>query len=105
MDIPEESLKELIQSGRTVASCPADGGYHVCPSGEVDPPPSGPVTENPLGSCRCDGELWIAEGCKYGFKCDSSLAIGGEYLECGEVCHSILNSFFSKDSGFKIQIT
>ena len=80
-----QELLDLIQSGRSVTTCPAVGGYHVCPSGNVDPPPDGPVTENPLGTCRCDGELWIAEGCMYGFKCDSSMEIGGEYLACPEV--------------------
>ena len=85
------SLDDIIKEGKMVTSCPADGGYHICPSGDVDPPPDGPVTENPLGTCRCDGELWIAEGCKYGFKCDSTLPNGGEYLECPDVSRTNLS--------------
>ncbi len=27
---------------------------------------------NPLGVCKCDGELWIAADCKSGFKCVGS---------------------------------
>ena len=40
------------------------------------------VDSNPLGECRCDGELWVSEGCSYAFYCNSSLPIGGEYTSC-----------------------
>lgn len=58
--------------------------YDICvvPGATPAPLPDGPVTENPLGECRCDGEYWISEGCSYGFKCDSNMEIGGEYKFC-----------------------
>lgn len=37
---------------RIISTCPAIGGYHICPSEDVDPPPSGPVYNNPLGEQR-----------------------------------------------------
>ena len=83
---PYSSIEDFVQSGRKITSCPLQNGYHVCPSENVDPPPNpDDVIENPLGSCRCNGELWIAEGCRYGFICDDDQDIGGEYISCPDV--------------------
>ena len=58
----------------------------MCPSTETAPPPNpDDVTENPLGPCRCNGELWISEGCSFGFFCDDSEDIGGYLLICEPV--------------------
>ena len=65
--------------------CPK-GGYNVCPSDVTAPPPiPEDVTSNPLGTCRCNGEIWISEGCTYGFYCDDTKDIGGELLVCNPV--------------------
>ena len=73
------------ESERILTVCPV-GGYNVCPSITVDPPPNPEdVTTNPLGTCRCNGELWVSEGCRYGFFCDDSEDIGGILLTCPEV--------------------
>jgi hypothetical protein len=63
------------------------GGFDICPSNATDETTPDPdtVTDNPLGRCRCDGELWISEGCTYGFYCDSAMENGGEYLGCPAV--------------------
>ena len=83
--LPPSILDYQLES-RTVTTCPVQNGYHVCPSDDVDPPPNPEdVTGNPLGNCRCNSELWIAEGCRYGFICDNSLDIGGEYISCPDV--------------------
>ena len=80
------SLLDFVPESKKVTTCPVQNGYHVCPSDDVDPPPSpDDVTENPLGNCRCNGELWIAEGCRYGFICDEAQSSGGEYIYCADV--------------------
>lgn len=62
--------------------CPA-GGYNVCPGGESPEAPNPEdVTENPLGTCRCNGEVWVSEGCTHAFYCDDTLDIGGQYFSC-----------------------
>lgn len=64
--------------------CPP-GGYHVCPSDGADTTPSN-VDGNPLGVCRCDGEIWLSEGCTFAFHCNSSIEdMGGEYIDCPPV--------------------
>lgn len=83
---------------RSEHNCPP-GGFHVCPfDGTTDLTPPTEVTGNPLGVCRCDGEIWLSEGCSYGFYCNSSIEdIGGEYLYCDEevILHpTILNDTF-----------
>ena len=47
--------------------------------------PPDEITGNPMGTCRCDDEIWLAEGCSYAFHCDSSQPMGGEYIACPEV--------------------
>ena len=84
---------DFFDIGRSTTSCPVETGYHVCPGDGDYPTPIPPneVTENPLGTCRCNGELWVAEGCAYGFYCDDSKPIGGTYLYCDEVHYSTLD--------------
>lgn len=48
------------------------------------PLPPDEVTSNPLGTCHCDGEFWLSEGCKYAFLCDSEEENGGTYVSCPE---------------------
>ena len=57
------------------------------------------MTENPIGYCHCDGELWVSQGCLFGFSCDATLGYGpngGEYIDCEPVSltffYSDLNS-------------
>ena len=67
--------------------CPV-GGYNICPATSSTPAPTldpDTVTENPLGTCRCNGELWVAEGCSYGFVCDDTAEKGGYLKNCPEV--------------------
>ena len=68
------------------AYCP-DYGFNVCPSNNtVEPPyPPGASIPNPLGNCHCDGELWVAEGCAYGFFCEEAMPNGGKYIACEDV--------------------
>eukprot|EP00095_Tigriopus_kingsejongensis_P010353 maker-scaffold1185_size56580-snap-gene-0.14 protein:Tk10353 transcript:maker-scaffold1185_size56580-snap-gene-0.14-mRNA-1 annotation:"uroporphyrin-iii c-methyltransferase" len=40
------------------------------------------VGSNPLGTCRCDGELWVNKDCSQGFYCNGSLAEGGATKTC-----------------------
>ena len=79
-------IAEGLPDQQALLVCPANG-YNLCPSGDVatTPFPPGTETENPLGECRCDGELWLAEGCKYGYYCDESDPNGGKYLACDDV--------------------
>ena len=71
---------------RELTRCPV-GGYDICPWLGTPAPTPDPsqVTENPLGTCRCDGELWVSEGCSYGFYCNETLPNGGELKICPEV--------------------
>ena len=65
--------------------CPVNG-YNVCPGGVPSVPPAPEdVTSNPLGTCRCNGEVWLSEGCTYAFVCDSGMDIGGTYFSCPSV--------------------
>ena len=83
---PAPLILDFAQQDKKVTTCPIQAGYHVCPSEDVDPPPNpDEVIENPLGNCRCNGELWIAEGCRYGFICNDDEDIGGEYISCPDV--------------------
>jgi len=77
---------DFFDDTRTTTSCPVETGYHVCPGdGDIPTPlPPAEVTENPFGTCRCNGEIWLAEGCAYGFYCDDAEDIGGVYLFCEE---------------------
>ena len=71
-----------------------DNAGVVCPPGGINfftgydinstPAPLDPdeVTGNPIGTCHCEGEFWMAEGCKYGFICDPAAENGGEYISC-----------------------
>ena len=85
MDIARDiSLLEGADS-RILVKCPV-GGFDLCPSTEVAPIPNpDDVTSNPLGTCRCNGELWVSEGCSYGFYCDDTKEIGGELKTCEPV--------------------
>ena len=57
------------------------------PSAALAPVPNpDDVTSNPLGSCNCNGQLWVSEGCSYGFYCDDTTDIGGYLRICNEVC-------------------
>lgn len=81
---PEDWQDLLSPDNRILLRCPVSG-YNLCPSNETAPPPNpDDVTENPLGTCRCDGELWVSEGCSYGFYCNSSSPIGGSLKICEE---------------------
>ena len=31
---------------------------------------------NPIGTCACDGQLWVAEGCREGFWCEDTSGSG-----------------------------
>ncbi len=64
--------------------CPV-GGIQFCSDSTRAPVPDDDPVGNPLGSCHCDGEVWLSTGCSYGFVCDSSLPEGGTYTPCGEV--------------------
>ena len=83
---------------RILTRCPV-GGYNICPTLESTPAPTldpNSVTENPLGTCRCNGELWVSEGCSYGFYCNDTLEIGGELKNCPTVCiHAIIQNLIS----------
>ena len=85
-----EIFAEGLPDAQALLVCPFNG-YNLCPTGVVATTPGQPedITNNPLGTCRCDGELWLAEGCKYGFYCDSSMEDEGQYLYCDDV--SLLN--------------
>ena len=70
-----------ILNERVVVTCPV-GGYDICPSDEIASTPNPEdVTDNPLGTCRCNGELWVAEGCSFGFVCDDTNPDAGGYLK------------------------
>ena len=79
-------IAEGLPDQQALFICPVEG-YQVCPSEDVatTPFPPNEADGNPLGTCRCNGELWLAEGCKYGFICDDSVDIGGTYLYCDDV--------------------
>jgi len=54
---------------------------------------------------RCDGEVWVGEGCHYAFICDSSEDIGGQVVYCPETQIVTVNtdvfppSFYCVDEG------
>ena len=78
--IPET---ESNPNEKILLQCPV-GGYNLCPSDEIDSTPDpNEVNNNPLGTCGCEGELWVSRGCSFGFYCNSSLPKGGEILNCG----------------------
>ncbi|TRY74637.1 hypothetical protein TCAL_15615, partial [Tigriopus californicus] len=78
-----ESREDPVSLEKALRICP--GAFNVCPSDNIDPPPNPDnITENPLGTCRCNGELWVSEGCSYGFYCNDTMDIGGEMKACGE---------------------
>ncbi|TRY75788.1 hypothetical protein TCAL_01295 [Tigriopus californicus] len=78
-------FESLSYEDRILLRCPVSG-YNLCPSNETAPPPNpDDVTENPLGTCRCNGELWVAEGCSFGFYCNDSIPdIGGTLKICDD---------------------
>ena len=78
-DLPARSGLDFAQDGRQITTCPVDGGYHICPSDSAPAPPVETPTENPLGNCRCNGEIWVSEGCKYAWRCEAG---GGDYFSC-----------------------
>lgn len=79
-----ESRSDPVLEEKALRVCP--GAFNVCPSDEVDPPPNPEnITDNPLGTCRCNGELWVSEGCSYGFYCNDTMEIGGELKTCEAV--------------------
>lgn len=74
---PGPALKSL--------ACPV-GGYNICPSEDTATTPDpDTITENPLGECRCEGELWVSEGCSYAYTCNSSSAPKDNLFLCDEV--------------------
>lgn len=67
---------------KALVRCPV-GGFDLCPSVDVAPiPDPEDITGNPMGTCRCNGELWVSEGCSYGFLCDDTKDIGGSIKTC-----------------------
>ena len=89
-DMDAISLKDIARdisllNERRASKCPV-GGFDVCPSPNIEPIPDiDSITQNPLGTCRCNGELWVSEGCSYGFYCDNTKDIGGDIKICEEV--------------------
>ena len=86
-DLSEFGIDTNAFESRALTRCPV-GGYNVCPnqSGTPAPVPNpDDVTSNPLGTCRCNGELWVSEGCSYGFYCDDTQEKGGYLKVCNEV--------------------
>ena len=83
------SVSVTDDDGRIIILVPKCG-YDVCPSDNVASTVAPPdeITSNPMGTCRCDGEIWLSEGCSYAFSCDSSMENGGEYIACPEVSHN-----------------
>lgn len=77
----EEGLDEKV-----IIRCPISS-YNICPSDNIATTVAPPdeITGNPMGTCRCDGELWLAEGCSYAFHCHSAKPNGGDYIACPEV--------------------
>lgn len=92
--VPEESQSSneiLIKDAgdeKVIVRCPISS-YNICPSDNVATTVAPPdqITGNPMGTCRCDGEIWLAEGCAYAFHCDAQKPNGGDYLACNEVRH------------------
>ena len=70
--------------GRKLNRCPFPDGGDLCTGDGYSPAPTPvqPVLENPLGECRCDGELWVSEGCSFAYYCNSNQANGGQYIDC-----------------------
>ena len=73
------------RQGPPIIICPPNG-YTTCPNVEIDLPPSTVPTTNPLGLCHCENEIWVADGCRYGWQCgDDPHNSNGQYWECPEV--------------------
>ncbi len=68
---------------RSIQVCPL-GGYQLCGSSGRAPVPD-EYDSNPLGSCHCDGEVWVSTGCSYAFQCDSSRDDEGVLTPCADV--------------------
>ncbi len=63
--------------------CPVNGYTIDCATGITTTP--GSITENPLGQCKCNGELWVSEGCTFAYMCDSTEEYGGTPIVCESV--------------------
>ena len=74
------------QNDRRINVCPADG-FDIC-VGDYPPAPTPDTvpTENPLGTCRCDGEWWVSQGCSYGWRCGMD-GNPGDFLICSVSYH------------------
>ena len=86
-DVESIGVDTYVIEDRRLTRCPVDG-FNVCPSQSGTPAPipnPDDVDSNPMGICRCNGELWVSEGCSYGFYCDDTQEKGGFLKTCPEV--------------------
>jgi len=70
----------LVNIAIFLTSLAIANGQNSCQSGSI-------AANNTLGSCECDGQLWINDDCTKGYYCDSA-AGGNDFPGCAIECET-----------------